>query len=163
MQKQSLLPRLPRSWILKNGVIEILSFIRNSVEDLLTKRAIVYTVDNTAGAASRSFASNLMLLDDDELKRLQEKKEEGKSPMRFIRWWHPREIKKLSVYSVFTLLITSQIRSDVTQRWTAIIPSIKSFPRFLQFFQMIIRRSLAIFSMIRRSLGHYAKRDTFTV
>jgi len=78
MQKQSLLPHLPRSWTFKSSVIEILSFIRNSVEDLLTKRAIVYTVDNTAGAA-RSFASNLMLLDDDELKRLQEKKEEGKS------------------------------------------------------------------------------------
>ncbi|KAH0949226.1 hypothetical protein HN011_007803 [Eciton burchellii] len=77
MQKQSLLPHLPRSWTFKSGVIEILSFIRNSVEDLLTKRAIVYTVDNTAGATSRGFTSNLMLLDDDELKRLQEKKEEG--------------------------------------------------------------------------------------
>ncbi|EZA55580.1 hypothetical protein X777_03835 [Ooceraea biroi] len=72
MEKQTFLPHLPQSRAFNSSITETLNFIRNSVEDLLTKRAIVYTVDNSATA--RDFSS-LMFVDDDELKRLQEKKE----------------------------------------------------------------------------------------
>ncbi|XP_025992076.1 uncharacterized protein LOC105198799 [Solenopsis invicta] len=71
--KQSFLPYLPRSRAFKSGITETLTFVRDSVEDLLTTRAIVYTIDNSAGA--REFSSNLMLMDEDELDRLKESKE----------------------------------------------------------------------------------------
>lgn len=77
MYKQPFLPSLPRSRTFRGGITEVLSFIRNSIEDLLTKRAIVYTIDNSAGG--RSFPSALMVLDEDELERIKDKKEsEGK-------------------------------------------------------------------------------------
>jgi len=67
---------LPRSQAFKSDITEVLNFIRDSVEDLLTKRAIVYTVDNSADA--RDF-SKLMFMDEDELERLKDSKEpEGK-------------------------------------------------------------------------------------
>jgi len=68
---------LPRSQAFKSGITEVLNFIRDSVEDLLTKRAIVYTVDNLTDA--RDFSSKLMFMDEDELERLKDSKEpEGK-------------------------------------------------------------------------------------
>lgn len=43
----------------------------------MTKRAIVYTISNSPVA--RDFSSNLMFMDDDELERLKDSKEqEGK-------------------------------------------------------------------------------------
>ncbi|KAL6263588.1 hypothetical protein P5V15_006377 [Pogonomyrmex californicus] len=71
--KQSFLPYLPRSRAFKSGITEVLNFVRDSVEDLLTKRAIVYTVDNSITA--RDFSSNLMFMDEDELERLKQSKE----------------------------------------------------------------------------------------
>ncbi|XP_032663046.1 uncharacterized protein LOC116840448 [Odontomachus brunneus] len=76
MHKQSFLPNLPRSRAFKSSITEVLNFIRNNVEDLLTKRAIVYTIDNSA-IGSRGFSSGLMVMDDDEIKKLQNKEEEG--------------------------------------------------------------------------------------
>lgn len=76
MHKQFFLPNLPRSRAFKNSITEVLSFIRDNVEDLLTKRAIVYTMDNSA--IGRGFSSNLMVMDEDEVKKLQSKDEEGK-------------------------------------------------------------------------------------
>lgn len=71
------MPYLPRSRAFKSGITEALNFIRDSVEDLLTKRAIVYTIDNSAVA--RDFSSNLIFVDEDELERLKNSKEpEGK-------------------------------------------------------------------------------------
>jgi len=68
---------LPRSQAFKSGITEVLNFIRDSIEDLLTKRAIVYTVDNSTDA--RDFSSKLMFMDEDELERLKDGKEpEGK-------------------------------------------------------------------------------------
>jgi len=76
MHEQSFLPRLPYSRAFK-GITEVLNFVRNSVEDLLTKRAIVYTVGNSETA--RDISSSLMFMDEDELKQLKDKKEaEGK-------------------------------------------------------------------------------------
>jgi len=77
MHKQSFLPHLPYSRAFKGGITEVLNFVRNSVEDLLTKRAIVYTVDNSETA--RDISSSLMFMDEDELDQLKNKKEtEGK-------------------------------------------------------------------------------------
>ncbi|TGZ33759.1 uncharacterized protein [Temnothorax longispinosus] len=72
--KQSFLPYLPRSRAFKSGITEALNFVRDSVEDLLTKRAIVYTVHNSA--VTRDFSSNLMFVDEDELERLKDSKEQ---------------------------------------------------------------------------------------
>ncbi|XP_011154924.1 uncharacterized protein LOC105192457 [Harpegnathos saltator] len=77
MHKQSFLPNLPpRSRAFRGSVTEALNFIRNSVEDLLTKRAIAYTIDNSPPFA-RGYSSGLMVMDDDEIKRLQDREEEG--------------------------------------------------------------------------------------
>lgn len=73
MYKQSFLPNLSRSRAFKSGIVETLNFFRASIEDLLTKRAIVYTVDNSMTA--RSFFDGLMIMDDDEIKEMQDKKE----------------------------------------------------------------------------------------
>ncbi|XP_011880713.1 PREDICTED: uncharacterized protein LOC105569128 [Vollenhovia emeryi] len=72
--KQSFLPYLPRSRAFKSGITEALNFVRDSIEDLLTNRAIVYTVDNSAVA--RDFSSSLMFVDDDELEQLKDNKEQ---------------------------------------------------------------------------------------
>ena len=78
MHKQSFLPYLPRSRAFKSSITETLNFIRDSIEDLLTKRAIVYTVDNSA-VTKRDFPSSLMLVDEDDVKKIQDKEEvEGK-------------------------------------------------------------------------------------
>ncbi|XP_014475661.1 PREDICTED: uncharacterized protein LOC106744983 [Dinoponera quadriceps] len=76
MHKQSFLPNLPRSRAFKSGITEVLNFIRDSVEDLLTKRAIVYTIDNNS-ATGRDFSSSLMIADDDDINKLQNKEDEG--------------------------------------------------------------------------------------
>lgn len=77
MHKQPFLPHLPYSRAFKGSITEVLKFVRNSVEDLLTKRAIVYTVDNLE--TGRDISSNLMFMDEDELQKLKDKKEaEGK-------------------------------------------------------------------------------------
>lgn len=71
------MPYLPRSRAFKSSITETLNFVKDSVEDLLTKRAIVYTVDNSA--VTRGFPSSLMLVDEDELMQIKEKEEvEGK-------------------------------------------------------------------------------------
>jgi hypothetical protein len=77
MHKQSFLPHLPHSRVFKGSITEVLNFVRNSIEDLLTKRAIVYTIDNSETA--RDISSSLLFMDEDELKQLKNKKEaEGK-------------------------------------------------------------------------------------
>lgn len=48
---------------------ETLNFLRESAEDLLTKRAVVYTIDHTTGA--RGISSGPLVVDEDELKSLQ--------------------------------------------------------------------------------------------
>ncbi|XP_043497000.1 uncharacterized protein LOC122520795 [Polistes fuscatus] len=73
MQQESLLPKLPRSRIFKRSVLDTLDFLRDNVNDLLTKRAIVYTVDNPT--SGRSFTSGPMIMDEDELRELQGRKE----------------------------------------------------------------------------------------
>ncbi|XP_076241048.1 uncharacterized protein LOC143183411 [Calliopsis andreniformis] len=73
MPYRSVLPKLPQSRVFKSSAIETLNFVRDIVEDLLTKRALVYTVDNIS--TSRSFGSMPMILDDDEFTELKNKKE----------------------------------------------------------------------------------------
>lgn len=77
IHKQSFLPYLSRSRAFKSSITETLNFVRDSVEDFLTKRAIVYTIDNSA--VTRGFPSSLMLVDEDELTQMKDKeKVEGK-------------------------------------------------------------------------------------
>ncbi|XP_029669796.1 uncharacterized protein LOC115239425 [Formica exsecta] len=101
MHKQSFLPFLPRSRAFKNSITETLKFVRDSVEDLLTKRAIVYTVDNSAVA--RGFPSSLMLVDEDELTQMKDKEEvEGD--------WRIFKKKKSIIFPILvfgSLLLTS--------------------------------------------------------
>lgn len=77
MQQKSLLPKLPRSRAFKRSIFDTLDFLRENVNDLLTKRAIVYTIENPT--SGRSFTSGPMIMDEDELQEIQGRKEaEGK-------------------------------------------------------------------------------------
>ncbi|KAL0105050.1 hypothetical protein PUN28_016586 [Cardiocondyla obscurior] len=81
--KQSFLPYLPRSRAFKSGITEALNFVRDSIEDFLTKRAIVYTIDNPA--VTRDFSSSLMLMDEDELEHLKDGKEPAGGDWRIFK------------------------------------------------------------------------------
>lgn len=59
-------------------MIENFNFIRTIVEDLLTKRAIVYTIDNN-NIGARSIFNGPFILDDDELKDIKKTKSLGKA------------------------------------------------------------------------------------
>ncbi|XP_012228112.2 uncharacterized protein [Linepithema humile] len=98
MYKQPFLPRLPYSRAFKGGITEVLNFVRNSVEDLLTKRAIVYTVGNSENA--RDISSNLMFMDEDELKRLKQLKEEEETQGN----WRIFKKKKSIILPILILL-----------------------------------------------------------
>nr|XP_031847374.1 uncharacterized protein LOC116433438 [Nomia melanderi] len=73
MPSQTILPKLPQSRVFKSGAVEALNFVRDTVEDLLTKRAIVYTIDNSV--AGRSFGRMPMIMDEDEITQLQSRAE----------------------------------------------------------------------------------------
>ncbi|XP_076630270.1 uncharacterized protein LOC143346234 [Colletes latitarsis] len=73
MPGQTILPKLRQSRVFKSGAIEALNFVRDAIEDLLTKRAIIYTIDNTA--SRRSFGSMPMIMDEDELEQMQNREE----------------------------------------------------------------------------------------
>ncbi|KAI4495760.1 hypothetical protein M0802_008383 [Mischocyttarus mexicanus] len=75
MQEEPLLPKLPRSKIFKRSMLDTLDFLRDNVNDLLTKRAIVYTIDNPITIGGRSFTNGPMIMDEDELRDLQGRKE----------------------------------------------------------------------------------------
>ncbi|XP_017767746.1 PREDICTED: uncharacterized protein LOC108556245 [Eufriesea mexicana] len=69
MSEQSILPKFPQSRIFKSDAIETLNFIRDIAEDLLTKRVVVYTIDNSVTA--RSLGSAPMIMDEDELSQMR--------------------------------------------------------------------------------------------
>ncbi|XP_029160736.1 uncharacterized protein LOC114932617 [Nylanderia fulva] len=94
IHKQSFLPYLPRSRAFKSSITETLNFVRDIIEDLLTKRAIVYTVDNSAVA--RDFPSSLMLVDEDELAQMKDKEEEGD--------WRIFKKKKSIIFPILIIL-----------------------------------------------------------
>ncbi|XP_029049994.2 uncharacterized protein LOC114879332 [Osmia bicornis bicornis] len=73
ISSQSILPKLPQSRVFKTNAIEALNFVRDLVEDLLTKRALVYTIDNSV--TGRNFGSMPMIMDEDELVQIQSRKE----------------------------------------------------------------------------------------
>ncbi|XP_043686040.1 uncharacterized protein LOC122637760 isoform X2 [Vespula pensylvanica] len=76
MRQESLLPKLPRSRAFKRSIFDTLDFLRENINDLLTKRAIVYTIENPTNG--RSFNSGPMIMDEDELQEIQgRKKAEG--------------------------------------------------------------------------------------
>lgn len=64
IQTERFLPEVSR----KAGggsVAETMYFVREAAEELLTRRALVYTVEQPTGA--RAFTSGLMIMDEDEL------------------------------------------------------------------------------------------------
>lgn len=69
LSQQPVIPKLPESRAFKSGIMEALNFVRDTAEDLITKRAFVYTIDNTASA--RSFGTMPMILDEDQLARME--------------------------------------------------------------------------------------------
>ncbi|XP_046818227.1 uncharacterized protein LOC124423903 isoform X2 [Vespa crabro] len=73
MQQESLLPKLPRSRAFKRNIFDTLDFLRENINDLLTKRVVVYTIENPTNG--RSFTSGPMIMDEDELQEIQGKKE----------------------------------------------------------------------------------------
>jgi len=91
---------LPRSQAFKSSITEALNFVRDSVEDLLTKRAIVYTIDNSAVTRdARDFSSNLMFMDEDEFERLKDSKEsEGKILLDVLN-------NKIFIFQFFSLIL----------------------------------------------------------
>lgn len=70
MSQQPVIPKLPESRVFKSGIMEALNFARDTAEDLIAKRAFVYTIDNTASSA-RSFAAMPMIVDEDQLVQMQ--------------------------------------------------------------------------------------------
>ncbi|XP_078053574.1 uncharacterized protein LOC144479009 [Augochlora pura] len=72
LPSQLILPKVPQSRVFKSGAVEALNFARDIVEDLLTKRAVVYTIDNAV--AGRSFGTMPMIMDEDEITELQARK-----------------------------------------------------------------------------------------
>ncbi|XP_076650336.1 uncharacterized protein LOC143357684 [Halictus rubicundus] len=70
---QSILPKVPQSRVFRSSAVEALNFVRDAVEDMLTKRAVVYTIDNAV--AGRSFGTMPMIMDEDEITQLQSRKE----------------------------------------------------------------------------------------
>ncbi|XP_047345424.1 uncharacterized protein LOC124947378 isoform X5 [Vespa velutina] len=73
MQQESLLPKLPRPRAFKRNIFDTLDFLRENVNDLLTKRVVVYTIENPTNG--RSFTSGPMIMDEDELQEIQGRKE----------------------------------------------------------------------------------------
>ncbi|XP_033339958.2 uncharacterized protein LOC117228359 [Megalopta genalis] len=73
LPSQLILPKVPQSRVFKSGAIDALNFARDIVEDLLTKRAVVYTIDNAM--AGRSFGTMPMIMDEGEITLLQARKE----------------------------------------------------------------------------------------
>ncbi|XP_011505164.1 PREDICTED: uncharacterized protein LOC105367984 isoform X2 [Ceratosolen solmsi marchali] len=67
IQSGRLLPEVLRTKT--SNIAETLYFIREAAEDLLTRRAIVYTVEQSPGA--EIFKNGLMVLDDDELSHVR--------------------------------------------------------------------------------------------
>lgn len=69
LSQQPVIPKLPESRAFKTGIMEALNFVRDTAEDLITKRALVYTIDNTVSA--RSFGTMPMIVDEDQLARME--------------------------------------------------------------------------------------------
>ncbi|XP_015114438.1 uncharacterized protein LOC107039377 isoform X2 [Diachasma alloeum] len=68
--RDSVLPDLPRPRDLKFGIGETLSFMKDVGEDLITRRAIVYTYQPPL-ENSRTFADGPIIMDEDEMVSLQ--------------------------------------------------------------------------------------------
>lgn len=65
MQSERFLPEVSRS----GRVAETMRFVREAAEELITRRAFVYTVEQPTGARGAFSNPGLMILDDDELER----------------------------------------------------------------------------------------------
>nr|XP_012145794.1 PREDICTED: uncharacterized protein LOC100881721 [Megachile rotundata] len=92
--QQSILPKLPQSRVFKSEAVEALNFVRDVLEDLLTKRALVYTIDNSV--AGRNFGTVPMVMDEDELDELQSRKDDGE--------WRIFKKKKSLILPILILL-----------------------------------------------------------
>ncbi|XP_023289769.1 uncharacterized protein LOC105703586 [Orussus abietinus] len=68
---ESFLPKVQRSRGSGSGVEETLNFFRDVAEEMITRRALVYTVDHSSGA--RSFFTGLTVVDEDEIRDLQKR------------------------------------------------------------------------------------------
>lgn len=73
MQQNPLLPKLPRSRAFKSSIMDTLEFLRENVNDLLTKRAIVYTIESPTNA--RTIFDGPLIMDEDELEDMKKRKE----------------------------------------------------------------------------------------
>ncbi|XP_066581852.1 uncharacterized protein [Prorops nasuta] len=93
MPHQTLLPKLPRTRAFRSGIVETLNFVRDAAEDLLTKRAIVYTIENPT--TGRGFSTAPMIVDADELDNI-ERKSEGE--------WRIFKKKKMLILPILILL-----------------------------------------------------------
>ncbi|XP_011314647.1 uncharacterized protein [Fopius arisanus] len=68
--RDSVLPDFPKPRDLRFGIAETLSFIKHIAEDLVTRRAIVYTFQPPP-ENSRGFANGPLIMDEDEMVSLQ--------------------------------------------------------------------------------------------
>ena len=69
LEYQSIFPQLPKVNETKNGLVDTLNFVRDAAEDMLTKRALVYTIEHSTGA--RSLSSGPIVLNEDEFSKLK--------------------------------------------------------------------------------------------
>ncbi|XP_033209650.1 uncharacterized protein LOC117168256 [Belonocnema kinseyi] len=73
LEDNSMFPKLPKVNETNNSLVATLSFVRDAAEDMLTKRALVYTVEPTTGA--RSLSSGPIVVDEDEFSKMKLQKE----------------------------------------------------------------------------------------
>ncbi|XP_043266972.1 uncharacterized protein [Venturia canescens] len=88
-----ILPEFPKPRDLKFGVGETLKFVRDIAEDVVTRRALVYTYDQPVGA--RALASGPMILDEDEMLDMQRGKPDD---------WRLFKKKKNLIFPILILL-----------------------------------------------------------
>ncbi|XP_074100323.1 uncharacterized protein LOC141528267 isoform X1 [Cotesia typhae] len=68
--EEPILPKVPAKKAYKFGVTETLNFLRDTVEEIIKRRALVYTFQ-PALSTGRSFSNAPIVLDEDELVQMQ--------------------------------------------------------------------------------------------
>lgn len=69
LEDHSIFPKLPKVNETRNGLVATLNFVRDAAEDMLTKRALVYTMEPSTGA--RSLSSGPIVVDEDEFSKMK--------------------------------------------------------------------------------------------
>ncbi|XP_014212866.1 uncharacterized protein LOC106642563 [Copidosoma floridanum] len=84
MQTERFLPELPSDPSKKrSAVANALHFVREAAEDLMTRRALVYTVEQESGARALNSGAGILIMDDEELGRARQARTFDLSPANY--------------------------------------------------------------------------------